>query len=421
MGGNFLKKFVCGLLIGVIISGLVGVYAVNQIYDNPYPIYVNGEPKQIQGYNIDGYSYFKLRDIAQATNKFNVDFQNDNVIIDTSKGYSEENKQPEQLKIDEKKIYCDYLNNVEKIEVLNHPAGDTTEYISVNDLLYYMTDVNNDGVQDLAFSSKNYPNNGLGILTIDNNRVTELITPSIIPYSAGSETCTLAMYDNKYGIFKHRENSADDFVFTTIVGKSKFNTTLSGYHHEDIGYIINNENVGELNWWSIFNNIIPVKFYGFDSLVSTSSEYSGEEPDDIIYYDYGNNSWAPDYGAYSGLKYGINNLESIIDYTEKQLVSNSSVITYEYVYNEKQINSYIELLMSIGFSRRYLENDLFVYQEKFPILMYKKSDIVLSKNGNYITINNSPDYEKVFVSTSPGKSPEDIIKEAQNNIDKLYL
>ena len=40
---------------------------------------------------------------------------------------------------------------------------------------------------------------------------------------------------------------------------------------------------------------------------------------------------------------------------------------------------------------------------------------------NYITINNSPDYEKVFVSTSPGKSPEDIIKEAQNNIDKLYL
>ena len=55
------------------------------------------------------------------------------------------------------------------------------------------------------------------------------------------------------------------------------------------------------------------------------------------------------------------------------------------------------------------------------LLMYKKSDIVLSKNGNYITINNSPDYEKVFVSTSPGKSPEDIIKEAQNNIDKLYL
>ena len=134
MGGNFLKKFVCGLLVGVIISGLVGVYAVNQIYDNPYSIYVNGEQKQIQGYNIDGYSYFKLRDIAQATNKFNVDFQNDNVIIDTSKGYSEENKQPEQLKIDEKKIYCDYLNNVEKIEVLNHPAGDTTEYISC--LLY---------------------------------------------------------------------------------------------------------------------------------------------------------------------------------------------------------------------------------------------------------------------------------------------
>ena len=85
-----MKKFICGLLIGVIISSLVGAYAVNQIYDNPYSIYVNGEPKQIQGYNIDGYSYFKLRDIAQATNKFDVDFRNNNVIINTSSQYSGE-------------------------------------------------------------------------------------------------------------------------------------------------------------------------------------------------------------------------------------------------------------------------------------------------------------------------------------------
>lgn len=85
-----MKKFICGLLIGVIISSLVGAYAVNHIYDNPYPIYVNGEPKQIQGYNIDGYSYFKLRDIAQATNKFDVNFRNNNVIINTSSQYSGE-------------------------------------------------------------------------------------------------------------------------------------------------------------------------------------------------------------------------------------------------------------------------------------------------------------------------------------------
>ena len=54
-----MKKFICGLIIGVIISSLVGVCAVNSIYENPYKIFVNGEEKQIQGYNIDDYSYFK--------------------------------------------------------------------------------------------------------------------------------------------------------------------------------------------------------------------------------------------------------------------------------------------------------------------------------------------------------------------------
>lgn len=75
-----MKKFICGLLAGVIISG-AGAYAVNEIYDNPYPILVNGEQKQIQGYNIDGYSYFKLRDIADATGNFNVDFYDDTIQI----------------------------------------------------------------------------------------------------------------------------------------------------------------------------------------------------------------------------------------------------------------------------------------------------------------------------------------------------
>lgn len=79
-----MKKFICGLVAGTVLTSLVGAYAVSEIYENPYPIYVNGEQKEIQGYNIDGYSYFKLRDIAEATNGFNVDFQNDSVVIDTN-------------------------------------------------------------------------------------------------------------------------------------------------------------------------------------------------------------------------------------------------------------------------------------------------------------------------------------------------
>lgn len=76
-----MKKFISGLIVGTIITGIIGAFAVNSIYNNTYPIYVNGEQKQIQGYNVDDYSYFKLRDIADAVGGFTVDFQNDTIQI----------------------------------------------------------------------------------------------------------------------------------------------------------------------------------------------------------------------------------------------------------------------------------------------------------------------------------------------------
>ena len=85
-----MKKFISGLIVGTIITSIVGVFAVNSIYENPYPIFVNGEQKQIQGYNVDDYSYFKLRDIADAVGDFTVDFQNDAIQI-AKDGYVYEN------------------------------------------------------------------------------------------------------------------------------------------------------------------------------------------------------------------------------------------------------------------------------------------------------------------------------------------
>ena len=74
-----MKKFVAGFLSGALLFGIGGAFAVNSIYDNPYKIFVNGEEKQIQGYNVDDYSYFKLRDIADAVGGFAVDFKDDTI------------------------------------------------------------------------------------------------------------------------------------------------------------------------------------------------------------------------------------------------------------------------------------------------------------------------------------------------------
>ena len=81
-----MKKFIAGFLSGAIIFSVVGVFAVNSIYDNPYKITVNGAEKYIQGYNIDDYSYFKLRDIADAVGGFSVGFdeQNQTIVLSTN-------------------------------------------------------------------------------------------------------------------------------------------------------------------------------------------------------------------------------------------------------------------------------------------------------------------------------------------------
>ena len=51
------------------------------IIPNPYKIRVNGAEKPMEGYNINGYSYFKLRDIGEQVG-FNVDFKEDTILID---------------------------------------------------------------------------------------------------------------------------------------------------------------------------------------------------------------------------------------------------------------------------------------------------------------------------------------------------
>lgn len=76
-----MKQFIIGFTAGAVIFGAAGVFATEYIIEpNPYPIKVEDTNVSIDGYNIDGYSYFKLRDIGEQVG-FNVDFQNDTIII----------------------------------------------------------------------------------------------------------------------------------------------------------------------------------------------------------------------------------------------------------------------------------------------------------------------------------------------------
>ncbi len=74
------KQFIIGFTTGAVIFSAVGAFAGQYIAtENPFPIQLNGQNIQLEGYNIEGSTYFKLRDIANVVGGFTVDFQNNTI------------------------------------------------------------------------------------------------------------------------------------------------------------------------------------------------------------------------------------------------------------------------------------------------------------------------------------------------------
>ena len=86
-----MKKYIAGIATGVILSCSVALAVSYTATENTFPIQLNGENVNVEGYNIDGSTYFKLRDIADTVGGFNVDF-NDNTIQLSKDGYVYETK-----------------------------------------------------------------------------------------------------------------------------------------------------------------------------------------------------------------------------------------------------------------------------------------------------------------------------------------
>lgn len=77
------KQFILGFLSGAVIFGAVTAFAL-EVIPNPFPIKLDGKSVNIEGYNIDGKSYFQLRDIGNAVG-FTVDWdaENNTVVMET--------------------------------------------------------------------------------------------------------------------------------------------------------------------------------------------------------------------------------------------------------------------------------------------------------------------------------------------------
>lgn len=69
--------FISGVVIASTVGALAATYTATE---NTFPIKVNGQDAQMEGYNIDGSTYFKLRDIGDRMG-FDVGFENNTIYV----------------------------------------------------------------------------------------------------------------------------------------------------------------------------------------------------------------------------------------------------------------------------------------------------------------------------------------------------
>lgn len=63
-----MKKFISGLLIGILITLSITTFAAVElkVIPNPYTVLIDGKAADVQGFNINGSTYLKLTDFVEA-------------------------------------------------------------------------------------------------------------------------------------------------------------------------------------------------------------------------------------------------------------------------------------------------------------------------------------------------------------------
>ncbi|MDD3024804.1 MAG: hypothetical protein PHE26_12995, partial [Syntrophomonadaceae bacterium] len=70
-----MKKIIIGFIVGALMFGIIPVMAQGEltVAPNPFPVVIDGVVTEVEGYNINGYTFLKLADFGKAglTVKFN--------------------------------------------------------------------------------------------------------------------------------------------------------------------------------------------------------------------------------------------------------------------------------------------------------------------------------------------------------------
>lgn len=135
-----MKKIIAGFIAGILVSSLVlGAVASLYVVENPFPVKVNGVVKDIEGYNINNTTYFRLRDVADAVGGLMVDFKDDTIILN-DENYTDPGDDPDNKPLSfttEDGVRADlregeyYVSSEEIVRYMRRIGIDTTQFMLV--------------------------------------------------------------------------------------------------------------------------------------------------------------------------------------------------------------------------------------------------------------------------------------------------
>ncbi len=189
------KNFLAGVLAGGLLFGGIGVFAGQYAAtENSFPVQLNGENISLEGYNIEGSTYFKLRDIADTVGGFDVGFNNNTIQLSKGGYVYSDSQQPQASNNDIRNIISAPLDTDEEVKNIYYPSLD---YYKIGN--FYFT-VNSAG-------------------GINMNWCANILSDKTIKYI----NMTVRLY-----------NAVDDRLSDEISGESEFNLKITGPLNKDV-------------------------------------------------------------------------------------------------------------------------------------------------------------------------------------------
>ena len=154
------KELFVGIVLGAMIFGGISIFADGtlNVYPNPFKITVNGVEKNIEGYNINEYSYFKLRDIGEQVG-FDVDFKEDTIMIN--------NNNNDDLATNDEETQDEEIKNID------------ADIIEVSGEKYYYFQFINKNILEYTYILPEYINNEDYVLNLYKRSSNEVVLQSI--------------------------------------------------------------------------------------------------------------------------------------------------------------------------------------------------------------------------------------------------